>query len=126
MLTHKHIRGSAMVELALLTPALMTLVLIFFQLGWLFVRQIHLERLAIFLARDLAAAAPNEPEIFADQWLRARRLTPIHAQVSFRVIPTLPRPFPQPSSPVTVVSLDLERPLSAGLILRAHAREVVW
>lgn len=120
------IRGSSLIELALLTPLMAALSFAFIDLGALFVRQVQLERLSSVLARELAALPhPEAAAPRASEYLAERGLSAVEATVDVRTLPGLLRPFPRRNEPVLILSLTLQTAARGPLTLRAHARELV-
>ncbi|MCG3205033.1 MAG: hypothetical protein KCHDKBKB_01750 [Elusimicrobia bacterium] len=116
----KRNRGTAAVELALLTPLLSLLIVFFVLLGHLFLSQLQLEHQAAQLARRLAMDMDSEP------FQTGSPVAPVEvvSTVEIRDLPTLPRGFPLHNRPLRVFSVTLIRSFYNAVTLTAHAREV--
>ncbi len=118
------VRGSSLIELALLSPLLAFLVFAVADLGTALTRQIQLERLSAALVRDLAAH-PDPGAARASEWLAARNFMDIHAEVEVTSLPSSTRLFPRNNSSLQVVAVTLRRVHRGPIELRSHAREIV-
>ena len=122
----KTLRGSSLVELAVVVPLVVFLIVGFFQWGQLFLRQLQLERLAQILVRELAASSDQNPTTGdAHEWLLLHHQPHIEPLVQIRTLLTPPRGAQRNRAPLRIVVLILSEPWKNRWILKAESREVM-
>jgi len=131
MKIEKFPQGSAIVEFVLVFPLLFLLVLAFFDLSLLLIRQLSLEEATRVLARRLALSNTmhlSQLRTEADQWLNVRYKVNTPFSLRLRTLPSAPpmEPLRQKKS-VQIMELTTEQMYELGpfpLKLKSHVREM--